>query len=552
MFCFHDPKQPDHSEAKLLPVRRPSRPMTTASSFATALTLLSCAFSFALLPVSAQTPVPTPTSEPSGVAVFTDVPSAELVSTAFPSGSVAPSSAPSSAPSNDGPTGLPSSIPSDLPSDMPSLSPTPEPTFDEPSSAASRFRQSFSVENGRVFSETETLLFRGLYASYTPLFAPPGTEVEGKILTLCDVVSQQIDGRRLSLAAMHKYHMRARRLQASTSILVDFNMTYTSNFTNVTSFPLLFQQYVNLNLVQVAQQMQLLGLNVSEAFPASRVINRPEPTMQPTITAYPTTVAPSMSSPPSAIPSDMPSLAPSIVTSSPSSLPSSEPTFKPSIPPRTGGTDVIVIAVSIVVAGSIVLIGLLVYYRKRKLVRELAYQSNAVDARKNQQDAEKLESGAQADADFVTTVTGGKDNISSFQGAPGYGKGSDPVAGGVVSPSESLVSNQSLLSAGNSLAGDSGDEVDATHNLADEFDQYKDQNLEKMRAGIEGNLAGFDGMMSQALTRALIDEDDTTIDPTELLWGGSGHLLGAEIEASALGEVTDWLKRKESASDEER
>ena len=59
-------------------------------------------------------------------------------------------------------------------------------------------------------------------------------------------------------------------------------------------------------------------------------------------------------------------------------------------------------------------------------------------------------------------------------------------------------------------------------------------------------------MMSQALTRALIDEDDSNFDPAELLWGGSGQLIGVEIEASALGEVTDWLKRTETPSDGER
>ena len=58
------------------------------------------------------------------------------------------------------------------------------------------------------------------------------------------------------------------------------------------------------------------------------------------------------------------------------------------------------------------------------------------------------------------------------------------------------------------MGGDSGDEADTTQNLQDEFDQYKDQNLEKMRAEVEGNLSGFDGMMSQALTKALMDDDE--------------------------------------------
>ena len=98
------------------------------------------------------------------------------------------------------------------------------------------------------------------------------------------------------------------------------------------------------------------------------------------------------------------------------------------------------------------------------------------------------------------------------------------------------------------MAGDSGDEADTTQNLQDEFDQYKDQNLEKMRAEVEGNLSGFDGMMSQALTKALMDDDEVHVDPSELYWGGIGQQRGAEIEASALCEVMDWLKRNDAAS----
>ena len=79
---------------------------------------------------------------------------------------------------------------------------------------------------------------------------------------------------------------------------------------------------------------------------------------------------------------------------------------------------------------------------------------------------------------------------------------------GILSPAESLVSNQSLLSQGIDLSGDSGDELDATQGLADEFDQYKDKNLEKMRADVEGSLQNFDGMMNQAMTIALFPDDD--------------------------------------------
>ncbi len=72
-----------------------------------------------------------------------------------------------------------------------------------------------------------------------------------------------------------------------------------------------------------------------------------------------------------------------------------------------------------------------------------------------------------------------------------------------------------------------------------------------MRAGVEDNLTGFDGMMSQALTKAIMGDDDAEIiDMNELRWGGTGDSI--EIEATALYEVTDWVKRKESATQEER
>jgi hypothetical protein len=215
--------------------------------------------------------------------------------------------------------------------------------------------------------------------------------------------------------------------------------------------------------------------------------------------------------------------------------------------------------VSFVVVGSIVLICLLVYYRKRKLLRELEFQSNATGGKMKSGRGPSLDEGSwnavvQKPTSYDNVKSTDTPNHASAFKKVNYQGGVSPMLSpdGMVSPSESLVSNQSLLSAGNSMAGDSGDEADATHNLADEFDQYKDQNLEKMRADVEGNLTGFDGMMSQALTRALIDDDDAIVDPVELFWGGSGSLTGAEIEASALGEVTDWLKRKDSASVEEK
>ena len=101
------------------------------------------------------------------------------------------------------------------------------------------------------------------------------------------------------------------------------------------------------------------------------------------------------------------------------------------------------------------------------------------------------------------------------------------------------------------MGGHSKDEADTTQIFADEFDQYKDQNLEKMRTDVEGNLEGCDGMMSQAVARALIEEDDITT-VSDVLWGGKDNVTGPEIEASALGIIMDWLKRNDKATAREK
>jgi len=100
------------------------------------------------------------------------------------------------------------------------------------------------------------------------------------------------------------------------------------------------------------------------------------------------------------------------------------------------------------------------------------------------------------------------------------------------------------------MNGDSVTEQDGTHHLAAEFYQYKDQNMEKMRNEVESTLSGADGMLSQAMHLAFVEDEDESIDPNELYWGGSGDPI--EIEASALCEVNDWLKRKEGANQEDR
>jgi len=179
------------------------------------------------------------------------------------------------------------------------------------------------------------------------------------------------------------------------------------------------------------------------------------------------------------------------------------------------------IAAIVIVSGLAIFAGLVMFYWRR--------------IRKNRAEADVLQPGQSKRSGFMNE--GGSDDDMAF-----------------ISPSESLLSNKSLLSAGEAegFGVESGDEADGTKNLQDEFDQYKDQNLENFRSDVEGNLLGFEGIMSAAVTNALMGDEENRTDPAELLWGCHGNPKGPDIEASALCEVNDWLKRNENASAERK
>lgn len=485
---------------------------------------------------SAQTPATGAPQAPSISPPSSGVPSTganttDSPGTFNPTGTPPPPSSDQSASPTDsnGPTGTPS------------VSPTEQPTFEEAIIADARFRQKFLVGNGRTFNENEITIFQTLYQGYTKVFAqiPDSVGAEMKIVTTCNVDNQEALDERRFLRYSHDLHgegtKNTRHLQEIIeAINMDYTMTYTSLYFNVSTYPILFQNWINQNLGVVTGQMQLLQLNVTEAQTASRLIVR--------------TPAPTISLMPSTVPTGMPTITPY-----PSFLPTNSPTPSPIVPlPGQNGNAVVVITVSLFIGISIVGIGLLIYCRKRRHRRGLA---NEGDAMKYNHGLEGPPSGWNGS---VNQKEEGYDGVESSENnyGSGFRKYVDPsMAGdraGMLSPSDSRTSNKSLLSAGNSMAGDSTDEADTTQIFADEFDQYKDQNLEKMRADIEGNLEGCDGMMSQAVARALIDEDDLNFGATDYLWGGDAEVTGPEIEASALGDVMDWLKRNDKASLQEK
>eukprot|EP00980_Cylindrotheca_fusiformis_P006837 scaffold1429_cov110-Cylindrotheca_fusiformis.AAC.9 len=449
---------------------------------------------------------------------------------------------------------LPSSFPSlsHAPSDLPSRFPTPEPTFETPIVSSARFFQRFITGNGKRFSPTQLVFIESLYIGSTDEFIPNITDVELKVETKCSIIKHEPGPTKRKLEKDQEWTMVRRGLQQQLFEYVDldFEMTYTSVYINVTKYPISFQDFINSNNHTIVSRMQTLGLNVTHALYAQRYV-RPVPTLSPSLMP---------SAMPSIEPSKDPSANPSTTISfSPSTLSTDDTNIPAASVPTGAGVDgpqaeTVVIVVSVIVAGSIVLVGSLIYFRKRKHQRrERTFRSDGTTSRRRT--PEGIWSRGVQSALHNDIPSSSKNNNMSIRSMDSkkYNVPDLITGNGIASPSsESLISNPSLLSTGNFTDGGDtdGDDDDATYGLADEFDQYKDQNLEKMRMDVEGNITGFDGMMSQALTRALIDEDDDPVDSSEFLWGGSRN--GAEIEASALGEVTDWLKRKENASLKEK
>jgi hypothetical protein len=76
----------------------------------------------------------------------------------------------------------------------------------------------------------------------------------------------------------------------------------------------------------------------------------------------------------------------------------------------------------------------------------------------------------------------------------------------------------------------------------DIFDNYKDNQLEELRGGVTSSVADTEGMMSLALTRSLIGEENFAADD---ILGGAGN--PSEIEAIFLYETHDWLKKNQDS-----
>ena len=122
---------------------------------------------------------------------------------------------------------------------------------------------------------------------------------------------------------------------------------------------------------------------------------------------------------------------------------------------------------------------------------------------------------------------------------------SSPQATGTVV--DSIFSNPSMVSGGGSFSSNpeeyEGGGGVRLEELQDEFDNYKNQDLEIMRSGVEESVYGADGMMSLAMTRALMEDEEAELQP---FWGGAED--PESIEANGLCETNDWLRKNEHST----
>ena len=485
------------------------------------------------------------------------------------------------------PTHAPTLHPTQYPSQSPSYIPSTEPTSENESKVETTYEQDFKLsEMINRFDDDRIGFFGSVMEGYTNYYGAKLHPQPLRVTTVCEIMDN--------------------KLFTTPKLRLTYKMTWSSNHSKVDEYNDAFIEFINGNLTRVTEDLNRAGLavvSVSEEVLLQKVTPKPtkEPTSAPTKFPTPlptrppsnpptfsTTFAPTeasttdkpapppLASTPSTPPTSTPTLStPTVSTLSPSTPPPSTPSASPTVN-RDPGFVLGNVAIGAMASGIAAVLVLFVYwvYRRRSRQKDSAFTRNHREGNKRGRDFpnsiggsngipagsrhERLGGMRQAqavddrvDVDIAMDTSAEGISVGDYNYAIGLEprRSNDLHDVDQIPADESLVSNQSLISRGLSMSSDSAHEDDARDHLADEFDQYKDQNLEKMRAEVEGTVTNVDGMMSRALTKALMDDVEEK-DPKELTWGGSRNAI--EIEASVLCEMNDWLKRKEGASLDER
>jgi hypothetical protein len=371
-------------------------------------------------------------------------------------------------------------------------------------------------------NDTQIIFFESALQNYTYNY----TGYQGnRIATIADVMDQLV-------TVVTETTPTSRRILTATSVaksqlFVRYSMEWLSNQTNVSEAPLLFEKWMK-NSTNSAEFIYLLnegaGLDLD---PNSSIFS---------------------------------------VKSKPTSPPTASPTHAPTAPAKKVSNSVTVVVAAVAGVGCSLLVGICLWFfyirrrRRRKQQQQMQKASTTGNVgehyHKGGGQFAILESTSESpphqqqfrSIGYINNSFSEKDMLYMLEPT-------DATPVGITQQEEALDRNPSMVSESLEEEYPTSDEDDsyileAQNAIIDEFDRYKNQDLEKMREEVKGNVDNMDGMMSQALTKVLMDQDEH--DTKALLWGANAPGDSAEIEASVLCETHDWLKRKEDATLEER
>ncbi len=366
------------------------------------------------------------------------------------------------------------------------------------------------------------------------------------ITTVCSITGQEIAGsrkrsyfnnnavdeeprRRLGSRENDIQHseqqQQDRQLQTNDDLelILRYTMTYASQYgIDVSDYPNFFRSYINDNLQAVTLDMQNKFLPVSVAEKVI-LLSDVNPTLKPTEKA--------------------PTLSPS--SGSTTQLPSISPTL-PIIPPSqskqpTDGTSTdqtsFIVGLAAGLGGATLIVVLMIWYMRRRNARIREERQIAQGGGENNESIEIIS------ADSPTAAEkGGNGNSHSVVVI------ADRHATDSIFSKDTILSNPSMVSGGGSGSfssdSDHNHEDNGLKSLQEEFDMHKNQNMGIITTG----------GASLAMTRALMENEDN-MDKNQ--WGNSRRGRGGMddpeyIEANALCETHDWLRKNEKSSLEER
>lgn len=401
--------------------------------------------------------------------------------------------------------------------------------------------QILKVTNGKIFDDVEQDIFeKAVMETYTDNF---GVKVgEPFVTTVCKITEQELAGRRKrsyfnnsggeepirrlgsnenDIQHNEQQQEEERQLQTNENLelVLRFTMTYASRYgIDVSDYPTFFRTYINDNLQAVTLDMQNKFLPVAEAgsvilFSGS---DSSKPTMEPTVKPQPTL------SPLEVSPTQLPSISPTITPPSPTKQPTDgSPTDQQSF----------IVGLAAGLSGATLIVILMIWYMRRRnaRIREERQRQTAHDGGENNESIEVISADSPDGKGNNSVIVIGDRNTDSI-----FSK-------------DTILSNPSMVSGGGS--GSFSSDSDHNHEdnglitLQEEFDMHKNQNTDPMT-----------GDASLAMTRALMENEDN-MDKNQ--WGSGRRARGGMddpeyIEANALCETYDWLRKNEKSSLEER